>query len=244
MRIYKIGITVVYIMYNFVKNSTMKILLLAMLFIFVGQVRAQEDPRDAYLNQQTDSILGPAVQLEELVINKNQIKADELARKQFLILQRRVYRVYPFAKAASERLTLLNQGMSKLTSDRDKRKYFKIVENYLTNEFEAKLKNLSRKDGQILVKLIHRQTGSTTFQLIKDLKSGWKAFWSNNTARLFDINLKTEYRPIEVNEDYLIETILTRAFASYKLPQQNATIPIDYDQMVDIWKEKLGKPKG
>ena len=222
----------------------MKIFLIGLLFILVGQVRAQEDPRDAYLNQQTDSILGPAVQLEEVVINKNQIKADEAARKQFLVLQRRVYRVYPFAKAASERLTLLNQGMDKLTSDRDKRKYFKIVENYMTNEFEAQLKNLSRKDGQILVKLIHRQTGSTTFQLIKNLKSGWKAFWSNNTARLFDINLKTEYRPIEVNEDYLIETILTRAFASSRLMQQNPAFPLDYNQMVEAWTKKLAKPKG
>ena len=222
----------------------MKIFLIGLLLILVVQVRAQEDPRDAYLNQQTDSILGPAVQLEEVVINKNQIKADEAARKQFLVLQRRVYRVYPFAKAASERLTLLNQGMDKLTSDRDKRKYFKIVENYMTNEFEAQLKNLSRKDGQILVKLIHRQTGSTTFQLIKNLKSGWKAFWSNNTARLFDINLKTEYRPIEVNEDYLIETILTRAFASSRLMQQNPAFPLDYNQMVEVWTKKLAKPKG
>ena len=168
-----------------------------------------------------------------------QVKADEAARKQFLILQRRVYRVYPFAKAASERLTLLNQGMEKLTSARDKRKYFKIVENYLTNEFEAQLKNLSRKDGQILVKIIHRQTGSTTFELIKNLKSGWKAFWSNNTAKLFDINLKTAYQPIDVNEDYLIETILTRAFVSGRLQPQNPATPIDYIQMVDSWNEKL-----
>ena len=239
MRIYKIGITVAYILYNFAKIFVMRIVCIIFILFFVVQVRAQVDPRDAYLNQQTDSILGPTVQLEELVINKNQIKADEEARKQFLILQRRVYRVYPFAKAASERLTLLNAGMSKLTSERDKRKYFKIVENYLTDEFETQLKNLSRKDGQILVKLIHRQTGSTTFQLIKNLKSGWKAFWSNSTAKLFDINLKTTYQPNNVNEDYLIETILTRAFVSSKLVQQNAAIPIDYDQMVDVWKQKV-----
>lgn len=204
-------------------------------------LQAQEDPRDAYLNQQTDTINGPVIQLEELVIDKNKLKADEEARKQFLILQRRVYRVYPFAKAAAERLTMLNAGMSKLTTERDKKKYFKIVENYLTNEFEAQLKNLSRKDGQILVKLIHRQTGSTTYQLIKNLKSGWKAFWSNNTARLFDINLKTAYQPTTVNEDYLIETILTRAFVGYRLQEQTAAIPINYNELVNIWQKKLAK---
>ena len=62
------------------------------------------------------------------------------------------------------------------------------------------------------MKLINRQTGSTTFDLIKDFKSGWKAFWSNNTARLFDINLKTKYQPYNVLEDFNIESILLTAF--------------------------------
>ncbi|HRB73199.1 MAG TPA: DUF4294 domain-containing protein, partial [Flavobacterium sp.] len=111
-------------------------------------------------------------------------------------------KVYPYAKVAAENLTILNANMAKLSSDREKKKYFKIVENYLQNEFEDRLKKFSRKDGQILVKLIHRQTGMTTFELIKDLKSGWKAFWSNNTARLFDINLKKEYNPFDDLEDF------------------------------------------
>ena len=220
-----------------------KTIFLCFMFLQTIVIQAQEDLRDAYLKQQTDTILGSTVQLEELVIDKRKIKADEEARKQFLILQRRVYRVYPYAKIASERLTFLNQGMQKLTSDRDKRKYFKIVENYLTNEFEAQLKNLSRKDGQILVKLIHRQTGSTTFQLIKDLKSGWKAFWSNNTAKLFDINLKTQYAPVDVNEDYLIETILSRAFVAGRLESQIPALPIDLSEITESWKQKLAKPK-
>lgn len=219
-------------------KSTTNTFLLFILLCLINKLSAQEDLRDAYLKQQTDTILGPTVQLEELVIDKRKIKADEEARKQFLILQRRVYRVYPYAKAASERLTLLNQGMQKLSSERDKRKYFKIVENYLTTEFEQQLKNLSRKDGQILVKLIHRQTGSTTFQLIKNLKSGWKAFWSNNTAKLFDINLKTMYEPISINEDYLIETILNRAFVVGRLESQPAAVAIDYQEIAEGWKRK------
>jgi hypothetical protein len=154
-----------------------------------------------------------------------------------------VYKVYPYAKLASERLVQLNKGMEGLKSNRDKKKYFKITEDYLNNEFEAKLKKLSKKDGQILVKLIHRQTGTTTFTLIKTLKSGWKAFWSNNTARLFDINLKTEYDPMDVYEDYLIETILNRAFNSGSLVTQTVVNPIDFDEMSDFWSDKIAKRK-
>ena len=204
------------------------------------QSNAQEDHRDDYLKEK-DTVLGIAIELEEVVIDKNQIKISDDARKRFLILQRRVYKVYPYAKLASERLVQLNKGMEGLKTNKERKKYFKITEDYLNNEFEGKLKKLSRKDGQILVKLINRQTGKTTFTLIKTLKSGWKAFWSNNTARLFDINLKTGYDPMVVYEDYLIETIIDRAFKSHRLSPQAAAKPIDVEEMADFWSEKIAK---
>ena len=108
----------------------------------------------------------------------------------------------------------------------------------MTNEFEDKLKKLSRKQGQILVKLIHRQTGTTTYELITNLKSGWKAFWSNTTAKLFDINLKLGYSPAEVNEDFLIETILDRAFDSGRLVRQAPATPIDLEKATNYWYSK------
>ncbi|WP_394758734.1 DUF4294 domain-containing protein [Flavobacterium sp.] len=186
-----------------------------------------------------DTIAKMPIELEEVYVsNRYSIKSAE-ERKKFLILQRRVLKVYPYAKTAADRLTALNEGMKGLKSDRDKKKYFKLVENYLTNEFEGQLKKLSRKDGQILVKLIHRQTGSSTFDLIKELKSGWKAFWSNNTARLFDINLKTKYEPYAVSEDFIIEGILYKAFTDGRLPKQPAKIDMNYAELAKVWREKL-----
>jgi hypothetical protein len=87
----------------------------------------------------------------------------------------RVYITYPYAKLASERLTLLNKGMTRLSTNREK-EVFQDSGKLLNNEFEANLKKLSRSQGRILVKLIHRQTGTTTYELVKTLKSGWKAF--------------------------------------------------------------------
>lgn len=206
-------------------------------------IQAQVDKKDAYLNEPIDSTLSKYIQLDEILIDRTRNKLDEVALKRFQILQRRVYKVYPYAKIGAERLVLLSKGLSTLQTNGDRKKYFKIIENYLSNEFEQQLKNLSRKDGQILVKLIDRQTGSSTFELIKNLKSGWKAFWSNNTAKLFDINLKTKYEPMLVNEDYLIETILVRAFKNGILVKQDPAIPIDYQEVASYWQEKLAKPK-
>ena len=200
-----------------------------------AQITEQDTTKMGYVMKDTDTISEP-IQLEEITVYKENL--DPESKKQFLLLRNRVYKVYPYAKVAAERLTVLNKNMDALKTNREKKKYFKIVEDYMQNEFEPKLKKLSRKQGQILVKLIYRQTGFTTFELIKDYKSGWKAFWSNNTARLFDINLKTKYAPYEVNEDFLIETILDRAFVRGRLAPQKPAKPVDIDELYDFWENK------
>lgn len=223
----------------------MKGIYLVVLLIFATQIQAQVQSKDSIIADydaiENDSLLAELVQLEEVIIYHNKLDAE--AAKQFLLLQNRVYVVYPYAKVAADRLTMLNATMDKMQTAKEKRKYFKIVENYIENEFTGKLKKLSRKQGQILVKLVYRQTGITTFDLVKDYKSGWKAFWASNTAKLFDIDLKRGYFPYDVNEDYLIETILQRAFESGRLPAQAPATPIDYNNLDKHWHElqKAGK---
>ena len=233
-------------MYNFVpyKFYNMKIINFLLFFLFIsiavnGQVVQKAIEPMGYVLSENDTIFNDTIQLEEIVIYKG--KVDEESRKQFELLKNRVFRTYPYAKLASERLTALNRGMASLKTSKEKKKYFKIVEDYLNNEFEARLKKLSRKQGQILIKLIHRQTGVTTYELVKTLKSGWTAFWSNTTAKMFDLNLKAQYLPYEVNEDYLIETILVRAFESRRLINQPPAKPVDYDDLTDFWINRAVK---
>ncbi|OGS81478.1 MAG: hypothetical protein A3G95_03245 [Flavobacteria bacterium RIFCSPLOWO2_12_FULL_31_7] len=182
--------------------------------------------------------------IEEVSItDENRIKLSKEEREQIKLLERRVRVVYPYAKLTAEKLTQINNTMAKLKTQKEKKKYFKLVEKYLNDEFEPKLKKLSRKQGQILVKLINRQTGKTTFDLIKDYKSGWKAFWSNNTAKVFNIDLKKTYDPMEVPEDYYIETYLQRCFDEGKLVKQEAKKPISESELILNWtiknREKL-----
>lgn len=182
--------------------------------------------------------------IEEVTISDdNKVKLTKEEREQLKLLYRRVRVVYPYAKLTAEKLTQINTTMAKLKTQKEKKKYFKLVEKYLNEEFEPKLKKLSRKQGQILVKLINRQTGKTTFDLIKDYKSGWKAFWSNNTAKLFNIDLKKTYDPMEVPEDFYIETYLQRCFDEGKLVRQEAKKPISESELILNWtiknKEKL-----
>jgi hypothetical protein len=218
----------------------MKYFLSVLFFILLSvSAVAQDIPTDDKIVSEIDESYNfekDTIKLEELVISKRKIKPED--RKNFLILQNRVYATYPYAKLTSERLVSLNKGMERLKTNREKKIYFKIVEDYLTNQFEAKLKKLSRGQGKILIKLIYRQTGSSTYELIKNLKSGWKAFWSNTAASMFDLNLKTKYEPYEVNEDFLIETILNRGFNSGRLQNQPAANPVNIEDLTDHWLNK------
>jgi len=224
-----------------------------MMFFFFNSIAQQiiqendnkvhKDSTVIYFLIGNDTILRSSLELDEVIVSaKTKNRADE-DRKKFLILQRRVLKVYPFAKSGADNLVMLQNNMNKLKTEKEKKKYFKIVENYLEKEFEAQLKKLSRKEGQILIKLIYRQTGNSAYELIKNLKSGWKAFWSNNTAKLFDLDLKAEYDPFEVTEDFLIESILIRAFSEGRLDSQPSANPIDYALLSKIWKIRVEESK-
>ena len=220
-----------------------KLFFSAFILLFTAKVTAQVSTdsivKKEVTEEENDTVVKDPILLEEVVVYQSKLSPEE--KKQFLLLQNRVYKVYPYAKTAADRLTALNKNMDKMKTNKEKKKYFKLVENYMEGEFTDQLKKLSRKQGQILVKLIHRQTGFTTFELIKDYKSGWKAFWSNNTAKLFDINLKAKYQPYEVNEDFLIESILDRAFNRGRLVRQKPATPIDIDELTEFWEQKALK---
>ncbi len=205
------------------------------LFLFLAlEIKAQP----AVEKDSTEAIYKEVI-LEDIYITNVALSPEEIeARKQFLILKRRVYRTYPYARIASERLEILNNNLAKLKSKKEKKRFLKITEDYMENEFEAKLKNLSRKDGQILVKLIHRQTGQTTHDLVKDLKSGWSAYWYGKAAKLYTINLKTTYQPYTVKEDFWIEDILLEGFENRTLIEQPPKQKIDYVKLKNTWKKE------
>jgi len=185
-----------------------------------------------------DSIPREAIDLEEVVLLRKLKFDSNTDRKRYLILRRKTRKVYPYAKLASERLVELNSRLNDIRSKRAQKKYTKIVQDYIEKEFSAELKKLTKTEGQILVKLIHRQTGVTSFDLVKDLKSGWRAFWYNTTASMFDISLKEEYDPESNQEDFLIEDILQRSFRDNILERQASALDFEYLDLSDKWNNR------
>ncbi|RCL70973.1 MAG: DUF4294 domain-containing protein [Flavobacteriales bacterium] len=198
-----------------------KLVLLVALAVASSLYGQQEQP--IYIIE-GDTLANPYVDLGEVIVLPS-LKFDSYNDYlTYYRLRKRTLKVYPYAKMASERLVVLNDRLSKIKRKRARKRYTKRVERYLEGEFKDELKRLTRSEGRILVKLIHRETGQTTHGLIKKLRSGWRAFVYQTTAKLFDIDLKTTYNPTDDEEDALIEGILLRAFADGTLHQSQEKI--------------------
>ena len=153
----------------------------------------------------------PSIGLDEVVVYQPlQLKSYEEMKK-YMLLRRRTLKVYPYAEMASKRFTTLKERLDRMENRRKKKRYAKLIEKYLEGEFKEELKKLTRAEGQILVKLIHRETGITTHALVKTYRNGFRAATYQFTAKLFDIDLKTEFDPNKVEEDLWIEDILLRS---------------------------------
>ena len=194
-----------------------------------------------YYIVQGDTIPREYIDLEEVVLLNKLSFNNKVDRRRYLILRRKTRKVYPYAKLASERLLTMTKRLQTIKKKRQASKYTKRIQKYIEQEFSEKLKKLTRTEGQILVKLIHRQTGTTAYDLVKDLRTSWRAFWYNTTASLFDISLKQKYTPFSVEEDYLIEDILERSFQEEILERQAPFFKIDFLELSSHWDVKAPK---
>ena len=177
--------------------------------------------------------------LEEVLFFGSQpVFRNEEDRKKYELLRYRVKRVYPYAKLAADKLYRIEKVLDSLPNNRQRKKYTKRVQEDAEARFTEELKKLSRSQGRILIKLIYRQTGESAYNLVKNLRSGWRAFWYNNTAWFYDLSLKSTYNPEKVEEDFWIENILLRAFSSNELEMQPPAIHIDYQAIERKWRKK------
>jgi hypothetical protein len=126
--------------------------------------------------------------------------------QEYYRLRFNVFKMYPYAKLAAIKLKQINDQLAALDSKHDKKKYLKDADAQLKKDFEATVKNFSEKQGDILIKLINRETGNTSYDLVKELKGSFNAFVWQTAARLFGHNLKDVYDP--QGEDKNIEAIV------------------------------------
>tara|TARA_B110000858_G_scaffold108063_1_gene123512 strand:- start:15058 stop:15702 length:645 start_codon:yes stop_codon:yes gene_type:complete len=156
----------------------------------------------------------PWLLLDDILVLNNPIFSGSEARRKYYALRQRVLKVYPYAKGMGERLDSLNLRLEKepryLKRKKMIRKYYKT----LKDRFEPELHKLTVSEGQILCKLVYRETERTIFDIVKGYKNILSAVLWRITASWWDISIRKEYLPNSNKEDALIEKILLSAFAN------------------------------
>jgi len=115
---------------------------------------------------------------------------------------------YPYSKIAGEKLKDLDLKLASMRNEKQKRQFIDMTEKQLKAEFEEDLKHLTVTQGRILIKLIYRETGNTTYHVIQDFKGNFSAGFWQTVARIFGSNLKSVYNPETEEEDKNIEYII------------------------------------
>ena len=141
------------------------------------------------------------------IISPYKFKNKRQERK-YSQLEQDVLKTYPFALIVSSELNLVNSELDNVYTDKTKRKtYIKWYQDYVYKTYIDSLKTLNTQQGRLLLKLIHRETGKTPYELIKSYRGGLNAFFWQSAAFMFGANLKSDYKP---EDEAMIEHIIRR----------------------------------
>ena len=212
-------------------------IIILLLFSFSGHLSAQEDiiAQKKKGSKQTSDIIGkdklgdstasalingklyeaiivdgdtiPIVSLPPVKAVGKRVFTSRKAEKKYRRLVYHIKKVLPYAKLAGDRMKEVEAevaGMSK----RERKKRMKELEKEIKRDYEGELTKLSFTQGRILIKLLDRETGSISYDIVKEFRGGFTAWFFQGIAKMFSYDLKTEYDA--EGEDKLIEEIVQK----------------------------------
>lgn len=179
-------------------------------FTFCAAGFAQSSGSDASISVVRSKVVDgdtlPYILLDEVTVVPRWKFKSERERRTYNRLVINIKKTLPYARIAQAKLQVINDSLRHIEGDKERRQYLRVAEKALFAEFEAPLRKLTFSQGRMLIRLIDRETGSTSYDLIKEYKGGVSAFFWQGVARLFGANLKDEYDATK--EDRMVEHII------------------------------------
>ena len=145
--------------------------------------------------------------LDELVLKKSPRFNNQLDRNYYYFLNKKLNRVYPLFLTALNQYRSIQNDLSMMNKS-DKKNYLKQRQKSLADEYEAQLRDLTTSEGRVFAKLMHRATGRTVYEIIRELRGGWSAFWWNVKGNIADVDIKEPYDPHKNRTDEFVESLL------------------------------------
>ncbi|SDE26743.1 DUF4294 domain-containing protein [Pedobacter soli] len=152
-----------------------------------------------------NGIMIPWMQLQDVTIFAPRIWKSPAEQAAYNRLRYNVLKVMPYALFAKRRYEQLEQDLAKTAEKKEQKQLVKQCDKEIKDMFNREIKELTITQGQILTKLIDREVGRTTYDIVKQTKGGFAAFSYQIVARVVGHNLKSTYDP---TEDRDIESII------------------------------------
>jgi hypothetical protein len=170
----------------------------------------------ALITENGDTLI--LVDLDNVSITALRTFADDEEYRKYQRFRNYAAKVYPYAKEAIRIFRELEYASDQMTK-KEKKKKIKELEEQLTKEFEEPLKNLTKLQGKIMIKMIEKETGQPIYTMIKDLKGGFKAFYWNMFSKLYSYDLKEGYN----KGDYpILDAVLQDFDVSYRIENETS----------------------
>lgn len=145
--------------------------------------------------------------LDELVLVNKPKFNNQLDRNYYYFLNKKLYRVYPLFLTALQQYRDIQKEMTDMDS-KVRRKYVRDRQSILADQYEKQLRDLTTTEGQVFAKLMNRATGKNVYEIIKEMRGGWSAFWWNVKGKMADIDIKDQYNPHKNRTDEFLESLL------------------------------------
>ena len=147
------------------------------------------------------------VVMDELILLNKPRFNNSLDQNYYYFLNKKLNRVYPLFLTALEQYQDIQAELSNLDKG-DQRKYVNDRQKDLANQYETQLRDLTTSEGRVFAKLMNRATGKTVYEIIKELRGGWSAFWWNVKGNIADVSIKEPYDPHVNRTDQFVESLL------------------------------------
>ena len=147
------------------------------------------------------------VVMDELILLNKPRFNNSLDQNYYFFLNKKLNRVYPLFLTALEQYRDIQADLNNLDKS-SQRKYVNEKQKALATQYENQLRDLTTSEGRVFAKLMNRATGKTVYDIIKELRGGWSAFWWNVKGNIADVSIKEPYDPHVNRTDQFVESLL------------------------------------
>ena len=185
-----------------------RLLLITLFIATLLPLGAQEEKKDRIVVNARilDGDTIPVIALQELKVYAFKPYKNKKEARRMTKLIRNVKIVYPYAKIAGIKLREYEEILAGVDDKKTRKKIMKQAEKEIEEEFGDDLRDFTFSQGKILIKLVYRETGASSYELVAELRGKFRAFFWQAFARIFGFNLKNGYDP--KGEDADIEFIV------------------------------------